>query len=345
VITIQRTNSMYLLLPVMLVVGFAAGIFSTLAPIQAQEMEAETYTVLAGADAPYNSTVLAFAPQSLQVHRGDTVTWAFGGFHNIHFESELAPLIIAPEVDGQPLPQVNPAIAFPTIENGATFQGGDVNSGIPLDPTAPMFTFSLIMDVEPGDYSYFCDIHPGMSGSISVVDSSVEIPSPEEAMVTAVAESATNAGAVAQAAFATAMQPAQMGDDGALQISAGLQVGAAHSLSFFPAVAVIDPGQSVTWTIPVDSREPHTVTAPAPPPGSEFNIIPQDAGPPIIALSETTFPAQENGAAIGAEGSFNTGFMMPGQSFTLTFTEPGVYQYVCMIHVGMNGTIVVMPTE
>jgi plastocyanin len=87
--------------------------------------------------------------------------------------------------------------------------------------------------------------------------------------------------------------------------------------------------------------EPHTVTSPALPPGSEFNIIPQEAGPPIIALAEAAFPSLENGASVAAEGAFNTGFMFPGQSFTLTFTEPGVFSYVCFIHPGMQGTVVV----
>jgi plastocyanin len=87
--------------------------------------------------------------------------------------------------------------------------------------------------------------------------------------------------------------------------------------------------------------EPHTVTSPALPPGSEFNIIPQEAGPPILALAEAAFPSLENGASISAGGTFNTGFMFPGQSYTLKFTEPGVYSYVCFIHAGMQGTVVV----
>ena len=48
---------------------------------------------------------------------------------------------------------------------------------------------------------------------------------------------------------------------------------------------------------------------------------------------------------VGADGTFNSGFLMPGQSFTLRFPEPGVYSYVCFIHPGMQGTVVVTPAS
>lgn len=41
--------------------------------------------------------------------------------------------------------------------------------------------------------------------------------------------------------------------------------------------------------------------------------------------------------------SFDSGFMRPGETFTHTFTKPGVYKYVCAAHEadGMKGKIVV----
>ncbi len=54
-------------------------------------------------------------------------------------------------------------------------------------------------------------------------------------------------------------------------------------------------------------------------------------------------PSVESGAEIGIGDSFSSGFMLPGQSFTLTFTEPGLYNYVCFLHAGMQGAVVVMP--
>lgn len=45
--------------------------------------------------------------------------------------------------------------------------------------------------------------------------------------------------------------------------------------------------------------------------------------------------------------AFDSGFMKPGETYTHTFTVPGVYKYVCAPHEtsGMTGTIIVEPRE
>ena len=191
-----------------LAVGVLAGVLLPRLTVQAQAMEPQSYTVIAGDGSFYNSQVLAFAPQSLQIHRGDTVVWRItGGFHNVHFKSQPSPLIIAPDVNGDSVPQFNPAVIFPTTQSGAVYQGGDVNSGLSLDPTQAMPTFSLVMDMEPGTYPYLCDLHPGMLGNITVVDDSTAIPSPAELLATAAGELEAQAGQGVQAAMENAMQP------------------------------------------------------------------------------------------------------------------------------------------
>ncbi|MDE1726446.1 MAG: cupredoxin domain-containing protein [Thaumarchaeota archaeon] len=42
-----------------------------------------------------------------------------------------------------------------------------------------------------------------------------------------------------------------------------------------------------------------------------------------------------------ADGTFDSGFLKPGKTFTFTFNKPGTYDYACMIHSQMRGTIVV----
>jgi plastocyanin len=39
--------------------------------------------------------------------------------------------------------------------------------------------------------------------------------------------------------------------------------------------------------------------------------------------------------------SFNSGIIMPGQSFEFLFTDAGTYNYNCSIHPSMEGTVVV----
>ena len=332
-------------LAVALVVGVLAGILIPRIAVEAQATQAQTYTVLAGSDAAGNTALLSFAPNLLQVHRGDTVQWVIMSFHNVHFEQEIAPLVVAPEVDGKPLPQLNPAIAFPTVENGGTYSGGDANSGIPLDPANASATFSLVMDAEPGHYSYFCDIHPGMVGTITIVDNATSIPSPAEVLAAGAGQLLAAGGTAMQAAAQASMQPPTVSDSGALQVKAGLQAGTASVLQFFPSVAVIDAGQSVTWSIDPTNMEPHFVAWPSFQQGTEFDIMPQEGGPPIIALNENSLGTTPDGAQVGAEGTFNSGLRLPGQSFTLTFTEPGVYNYVCPIHAGMQGVVIVQPAS
>lgn len=42
-----------------------------------------------------------------------------------------------------------------------------------------------------------------------------------------------------------------------------------------------------------------------------------------------------------ADGTFDSGFIKPGKTFTYTFNTPGTYDYACMIHSQMRGTVVV----
>ena len=40
-------------------------------------------------------------------------------------------------------------------------------------------------------------------------------------------------------------------------------------------------------------------------------------------------------------GSFDSGNLSSGQSFSFSFSTPGYYSYACQYHAGMTGTIVV----
>ena len=39
--------------------------------------------------------------------------------------------------------------------------------------------------------------------------------------------------------------------------------------------------------------------------------------------------------------SWNSDYLNPGDSFSMTFTTPGVYNYLCDLHQNMSGTIIV----
>src|SRR5260221_2243653 len=87
-----------------------------------------TYTVAVGTFTPYGIEVLAFGPQSLKVHQGDTVKWLLGGPHNIHFSAAPLKLVIKSKVDGKDVLEINPEIITPTAKSGDKQMAG-ANSG------------------------------------------------------------------------------------------------------------------------------------------------------------------------------------------------------------------------
>ncbi|HLA44878.1 MAG TPA: plastocyanin/azurin family copper-binding protein, partial [Aggregatilineales bacterium] len=157
------------------------------------QAESQTFVIQAGGAGIGAAEALVFAPANVNVHRGDTVTWAVNGFHNIRFtDGTFLPIALVPGTDDVEVPQINPAIAFPTIENGVAFQGGEANAGLPAGVPGGASdaggVFSLVMDVEPGTYNYLCDVHPGMLGFITVVDDATAVDSPADVAVQAKTE-------------------------------------------------------------------------------------------------------------------------------------------------------------
>ncbi len=317
--------------------GIAAGAFAS----QAQEAEPQTFNVMAGGQGAANVEVLAFAPQSLQIHRGDTVNWINTSFHNIRFGNEPLPLVVVPEGDGEPIPQMNPAVAFPTIPNGSVYAGGDANSGLPMPGVSPVF--SLTLDLEVGTYSYLCDVHPGMAGVITVVADDVAIPTPVEVSLQAANELGATIGAAINANLEIEAQAFTDESFQSGQITLGsANTGRATINQMFPFVTVIQAGESVTWTNPEGSVEPHLVGWP-PVRGQDVAPIEVEGQPPILAVGPSLAPMTPSESVIAPGQQFNSGMILPGQTYSLTFSEPGIYPFTCNIHPGMNGTVIVEP--
>lgn|GEM_PF-6163468 len=95
-----------------------------------------------------------------------------------------------------------------------------------------------------------------------------------------------------------------------VNISIPSGTGASQSLNFNPnaVTLVVGVNNTVVWTN--DDNTLHTVTSTSVPTGGQ---------------------------------PFNDGSLNPGQTFIVTFTAPGTYEYHCAIHSWMRGTIVVKP--
>jgi plastocyanin len=116
-------------------------------------------------------------------------------------------------------------------------------------------------------------------------------------------------------------------------------------MSFFPQNITIHVGDTVTWI--ANSHEIHSVTFLAGEPLPEV-IIPAPAGydSPLQINPLAAFPTPGNDQYDGTT-YMNSGILStdPGfvKTFNLTFTQAGVYNYVCLVHGAlMSGSVTVV---
>ncbi len=268
------------------------------------------------------ATVNLFLPGTIHAYVGDTVRWHVEGsieLHTITFGpaatmQQLAAhvLVPVPQKAGPPLLTLNAQLAAPS--GGPTYDGtGFVNSGELLKGQTYSLTFTA-----PGTYRYYCLIHyPYMSGTVVVA------PRP-----------------------ATQQYVIRAGSHDRGEGSAADQF---YDTDFAPNELTIHAGDSVTWRL--NTAVPHTVTfGPSALLKSLFaqQVIPATGadGKPYLALNPRIM-TPVGGPSYTGVGFHNSGLLYPtpGQivTYTLTFTTPGTYHYICLIHQGMDGYIHVLP--
>jgi plastocyanin len=105
----------------------------------------------------------------------------------------------------------------------------------------------------------------------------------------------------------------------------------ASLMRFLPTTLTIHVGDTVVWTVDAPD-EVHTIT-----------FVPQGMEIPEFGSPLSLIPI--GGNIFNGSGYYNSGPLIPGQSYNLTFITPGIYTYVCLIHdnMGMAGTIIVLP--
>ncbi len=87
---------------------------------------------------------------------------------------------------------------------------------------------------------------------------------------------------------------------------------------FSPSVVTVRAGDTITWVN--KDKEIHNITS-----GNGINRI------EFATTNRVGTP----------DGLFQSGSFKPGQSWSYTFTTPGIYHYFCSIHPWMNGAVVV----
>lgn len=293
-------------------------------PPQSQPQQPFSWNVQAGTSSQSEAYQgLQFYPNAITIDAGDTVTWTFpsGEPHTV--------TLLGPKAT--PPPPNDPSVPAPA--GGSTYDGSTyTSSGFLLGGKTYSLTFP-----KAGTYKVYCLIHGGMEQTITVQNAGTPYPA---AQTTLSAQAAAAEQSDLQVAANTLAQFPYT--TGGTHIAAGMSYGlntanpppSSSVMRFLDGASLtatsttVPVGTTVTWTN-LSSNMPHTVTFPV-------------AGQPLPAMppfSPPSGPSTYDGTQL-----VNSGPLMPGQSFTLTFTKAGTYTYNCLFHddtENMIGTIIV----
>jgi len=315
---------------------------------------ADVWTVQVGGDRDAGTiSVNSFLPSTLSVHLGDVVDFHFTAVtpHSVWLPAgEPTPPLIGPGPGAGELalgPAFFPIPAGPE-RTDVTFDGRtSFNAGVPAGGEESSFRVTFAV---AGVFPYLCPIHPGMNGVVEVLAAGAPLPetpaqasargaAQEAALLTQVrADIETVRSAPGMAPGATAVHSAAVGI--ASLVGPGT-AGGASALLFLPRTLTVRRGDLVVW-VNADPLEVHTVTftsGAAPPPFFEVRPGPAGAmGPPLLVIpADVAGPA--GGPVYTGQGYANSGLVTPGNGWALTIDAPaGSYEYVCLIHVGPDGT-------
>jgi plastocyanin len=284
----------------------------------------------------------AFFPSDLKVNGGDTVRFrnrATEAPHTITFGVEADrsnqptivtdtgenPVVLKPcDIDTAPTPKL---LTCPDGEELSAFDGtGYWNSGFIQPATAPksdgpkVVSLKLADDIPNGNYTYVCILHPFMSGTIEVVDEPGD-----RSLVSDVRDGATESAADAREEAEAFKEPTleRDGDDATVTAGWGNRVTSVNR--FGPKEIDVDPGTTVKWKID-NPYEPHNVTFEPAKDSSPF-------APGGVKAGGDYAGGLANSGLFGAEGTPFAG------EFSLRFTKSGTYDYTCLLHPGMDGTV------
>ena len=253
---------------------------------------------------------LAYYPDTLRLHRGDTVHFRRDGFHTVTFSPTGQPRrgwLRRDEVEG---------ISAIASRNAPANCGHD--TALPpcvLSEAAPVLNsgwddLTVTVDLDVGTYEYYCTIHEGMEGELEVVPDADPVGSADE-IETARRESVARDTATAAALLAASQTPevAAVEDHLRWTVKAG-DVTADDRvaiLRYMPSTLEIAPGDEVVFTVPggdgapptgrtETSTEIHTATFPHDPVVAGFGLA--------RYVNPACDPDSEAGGTPGAPGMY-----------------------------------------
>ena len=321
----------------------------------ARTLQATEWKAIAGAESPdRGSQALAFLPNEFWIHAGDSIRWSFAT-HERHSLTLLTPGQTRPPGFG---PTFGVPVGCPGLTpDGSSFDGTScVTTGILLldenaGPTASPLTYSVSFPAA-GNFKFVCLVHADMTGVVHVLNAFATLPH-DQAFYD---QQAQNQRA---RLFRDAARPEAGGNEVSAQsnkVAAGLGVivtptgvgsQTASLMRFVRATIIVQVGDTVEWTN-LDPSINHTVT---------FGTEPADPRPPSSNLMPPATDGARQAIISSPTDSVNSGFLTPTPQdrsnlaqaspnvtrFRVTFTAPGIFNYICAVHdqLGMKGTVVV----
>lgn len=304
----------------------------------------------------YSPDINAFFNKKTTINVGDTVSFQIRGFHTVDFPAKggaalplIVPGMIATGVNdaaGNPfwfdgkVPNVglNPALFAPPkakkFNGSARWDSGLAAGNGPPKPFNLKFT-------KPGTYKFFCDIHPGMIGTVVVKPAGKPIPSAKQDAAAQVVQ--VTADIKAAKKVAATKLPADT-------VSLGESTpGGVELYAMFPTSLTVNAGTVVTFQMSKRTFETHTATFGSTSTlkglakgfqGANFpaqGVYPSDPTQPI---TESPTNHGDGFANVGALDNNPATKTIPS-SGKIDFTAPGTYQFICLIHPFMHGIIIV----
>jgi plastocyanin len=304
-----------------------------------------------------------FFPHGVTIHAGDSVKFVqAGNFHTVDIPAKGQGVLglVAPtgntvagvnDAAGQPFWfNGNPELGFnhgllaPIFGSKVKYTGKKrVESGLPVKKGSLTVKFT-----KAGSYSYFCDIHPNMSGKVTVKPKSKSIPSAKSDARTLKNQVKRDV-KIAKSVRHT-VAPADVVNVGA-HGSHGVEY-----YQMFPATLTVHAGTTVNFRMMKGSTEDHSATFG---PTSYLKPIEQsfaNPSPPSFALdSRGVYQSEPPGQLaslsplLHGNGFWNSGVLDQDSSTPLAnnnsvkFDTPGTYDFFCVIHTNMHGTVHVIP--
>jgi plastocyanin len=318
----------------------------------ATALHAEEWRALVGAESGRRAyEAIAFLPNELWVHVGDTIRWTFPT-HERHTLTFLRPGQTRPPGFG---PIFGVVVGCPgTTPDGSAFDNSScVSTGLlMLDDNqtavdAPSYSVAF---PSTGNFKFVCLIHADMTGVVHVLDASATLPHDQDFYDRQAARGA--AALLEEASHARVRAPD--GGDASGSVAAGIgavvtMTGAgaqtASLMRFARKVVVVRVGDTVEWAN-LDPSINHTVTFGAEPadPRVASGVVPTPDGARQAVINSTSDNVSSGFLTPAPQDRPNLAQSAPGVTrFRVTFNAPGTYEYICAIHdeLGMKGTVIV----